>query len=87
MEHQKGGKPKNKNSCKTIKSGEEVVKKLRLKIITKTCYNVVMLNRLILLISLIAVIILMAMMNLTTPTEIGPSGVLIFFILNYLVMF
>lgn len=46
-----------------------------------------MLNRLILLVSLVAVIILLAMMNLTTPTEIGPSGVLVFFLLIYVVMF
>ena len=46
-----------------------------------------MLNRLILLVSLVAVVILMAMMNLTTPTAIGPSGVLVFFLLVYVVFF
>lgn len=39
------------------------------------------------LVSLIAVIIILAMINLTTPTEIGPLGVLVFFTMVYLVVF
>ena len=46
-----------------------------------------MLNRLIILASLIAVIILMVMINLTSPAEIGPLGVLVFFTMVYVVFF
>ena len=46
-----------------------------------------MLNRLILLISLVAVAILLVMLNLTTPAEVGPLGVLVFFTMIYVAMF
>ena len=46
-----------------------------------------MFNRLILLASLVAVIILMVMLNLTAPAEIGPLGVLVFFTMIYVVVF
>lgn len=46
-----------------------------------------MLNRLIILASLVAVIILMVMLNLTAPAEIGPLGVLVFFTMVYVVIF
>ena len=49
-------------------------------------YNQVMFNRLISFASLIAVVIILAMINLTTPTEVGPLGVLVFFIMVYLVV-
>jgi hypothetical protein len=42
-------------------------------------------DRIIVLMSLLAMIILMMMANLTTPSEIGPLGVLVFFTLIYLV--
>ena len=46
-----------------------------------------MLNRFIILASLIAVIILMVMLNVTAPAEIGPLGVLVFFTMVYIVVF
>ena len=46
-----------------------------------------MLNRFIELMSLVCLIVLMVMMNLTTPTEIGPLGVLVFFGGIYVVVF
>lgn len=46
-----------------------------------------MLNRFIYLISLVAMVVLLVMMNLTTPAEVGPLGVLVFFTTIYLVMF
>ena len=46
-----------------------------------------MLNRLIFLVSLVAAIIIAVMMNMTTPAEIGPLGVLFFFILVYIMVF
>ena len=45
-----------------------------------------MLKRLIFLISLVAVVVLLAMMNFTTPAEVGPLGVLVFFTTIYIVM-
>lgn len=45
-----------------------------------------MFNRVITLASLIALIVLMVMLNLTNPAAIGPLGVLIFFVMIYLVM-
>ena len=38
-----------------------------------------MVNRLIMLISLVASIVLVAMANFTNPAEVGPLGVLVFF--------
>lgn len=45
-----------------------------------------MLNLIVLLISLIAAAIIVAMLFFTTPAGIGPLGILIFFIMIYLVM-
>lgn len=46
-----------------------------------------MLNRVILLLSLVATVVLMVMLNFTTPAEIGPLGVLVFFTTVYIVVF
>ena len=52
----------------------------------KSCYNQVMVNRLIILFSLVALIVIMVMLNLTSPAEIGPLGVLVFFTMIYIVV-
>lgn len=46
-----------------------------------------MFNRIMLLISLALVIILLTMMNFTTPMEVGPFGVLLFFTTIYVIVF
>lgn len=46
-----------------------------------------MFNRLTTLLSLVAVIVILAMMNFTTPTDVGPLGVLVFFLMIYVVVF
>ena len=46
-----------------------------------------MFNRLMLLLSFVAVIIILAMINLTTPTSVGPLGVLVFFTMIYIVIY
>lgn len=46
-----------------------------------------MFNRLMILASLVAVIVILAMINLTTPTSVGPLGVLVFFTMVYVVIF
>ncbi|MBR2544099.1 hypothetical protein IKD57_00425 [Candidatus Saccharibacteria bacterium] len=46
-----------------------------------------MFNRIMLLLSLVAVIIILVMMNFTTPTSVGPLGVLVFLVTVYLVIF
>ncbi len=46
-----------------------------------------MFNRLSTLFSLIAIVVILAMMNLTTPTDVGPLGVLVFFIMVYIVVY
>lgn len=46
-----------------------------------------MLNRLILLICLVSTIVLVAMLNFTNPTDVGPLGVLVFFTAIYAVVF
>ena len=51
------------------------------------CYNEVMFNRLMLLLSLISVVVILAMINFTTPTGVGPLGVLVFFMMVYVVVF
>ena len=51
------------------------------------CYNKLMLNRMILLASLVSIIFIMVILNFTTPAGIGPFGVLIFFAMVYVVMF
>jgi len=50
-------------------------------------YNEVMFNRVLLIISLALAIILLAMMNFTTPMEVGPFGVLLFFTTIYVIVF
>ncbi|MBR5408592.1 hypothetical protein IK112_01435 [Candidatus Saccharibacteria bacterium] len=46
-----------------------------------------MFTRLMMLLSLLAVIIILAMINFTTPTGVGPLGVLVFFTMVYVVVF
>ena len=46
-----------------------------------------MFNRLMILLSLVSVIIILAMINLTTPTSVGPLGVLVFFTMIYMVIY
>ena len=50
------------------------------------CYNRVMVNRLIKMSSLIALAVMMVMLNFTTPAEVGPLGVLVFFTTVYIVV-
>ncbi|MBR1874981.1 hypothetical protein IJ798_01195 [Candidatus Saccharibacteria bacterium] len=45
-----------------------------------------MLNRLILFISIIAAVILASMLFFTTPADLGPLGIFVFFVMVYLVM-
>lgn len=52
------------------------------------CYNVDnMSRRLILILCLMASIVVLLMLNFTTPSEVGPLGVLVFFTMIYIVMF
>ncbi len=44
-------------------------------------------KHLVLVSSLIAAVILLVMLNFTTPTEIGPFGVLLFFAIFYVLVF
>jgi len=44
-------------------------------------------NRIILALSLIGLAVLILMLNFTSPTEVGPSGVLLFFTTFYVVVF
>ena len=46
-----------------------------------------MFNRLMFLFSLVAIIVILAMLNFTTPTGVGPLGVLVFFIMVYIIVF
>lgn len=46
-----------------------------------------MVNRLLILISAVLTVVLLAMMNFTTPTDAGPLGVLLFFTTLYIVLF
>ena len=50
-------------------------------------YNEVMFNRVMLLVSLALMIVLLAMMNFTTPMEVGPLGVLLFFTTIYVIVY
>lgn len=50
-------------------------------------YNEVMFNRIMLLLSLALTIMLLIMMNFTTPMEVGPLGVLLFFTTIYVIVF
>ncbi len=45
-----------------------------------------MVDRLLILISFVLSVVLLAMMNFTTPTDVGPLGVLVFFTTLYVVM-
>lgn len=47
------------------------------------CYNSLM-NKLLLVVSVCAAMVLLAMMFLTSPSEVGPVGVLVFFTTSYL---
>lgn len=44
-------------------------------------------KRLVSVLNLLAAVILLSMLNFTTPTEIGPLGVLVFFTTFYILMF
>ncbi len=44
-------------------------------------------NRVVLVASLMATVIILVMLNFTTPTELGPWGILLFFVLFYVVMY
>lgn len=46
-----------------------------------------MFNRIMLVLSLGLTILLLAMMNFTTPMEVGPLGVLLFFTTIYIIIF
>ena len=46
-----------------------------------------MFNRLICVASLISLVVLAVMVNLTTPSGVGPLGVLVFFTMVYIVVF
>lgn len=51
------------------------------------CYNIAMINRFISFFSLLAALILLLMMVFTTPSGVGPVGVLVFFTMIYVVLF
>lgn len=51
----------------------------------EVCYNTIMLNRLITILSLAAFSVMMVMLNFTTPAAVGPLGVLVFFTTIYMV--
>lgn len=53
----------------------------------ETWYNELMPKHLVLVLSLIAAVILLTMLNFTTPAGAGPLGVLLSFVLFYIVMF
>ena len=46
-----------------------------------------MFNRIMLLLSLVSVIVILVMMNFTTPTGVGPLGVLVFLVMLYILIF
>ncbi len=46
-----------------------------------------MFNRLTLVLSFVAVVVILAMINFTTPTGVGPLGVLVFFMMIYVVLY
>lgn len=56
-------------------------------VMPKKCYIENMPKHLIPVLSLTAVAVLLAMLNFTTPTGVGPLGVLVFFVAIYLLMF
>ena len=50
-------------------------------------YNMHMVNRLILILSLVVLSIILAILFLTSPATIGPLGILFFFVLVYFLSF
>ena len=50
-------------------------------------YNMHMVNRLILILSLVVLSIVLAILFLTSPATIGPLGILFFFVLAYFLSF
>ena len=46
-----------------------------------------MMNRVFLFLSMIAAVILAAMLFFTAPSEVGPLGILVFFLTTYMVVF
>lgn len=50
-------------------------------------YNEVMPKHLVLVLSLLAAVILLTMLNFVTPAGVGPLGVLLLFVLFYILMF
>lgn len=46
-----------------------------------------MFNRMMLLFSLVSIIVILVMMNFTTPTSVGPLGVLVFLTMLYVLVF
>lgn len=75
-----------KNETLAFRSGQGIPGRNKFRI-TFLWYNILMFNRLMLLLSLLAVIIILAMINLTTPTSVGPLGVLVFFTMIYVVIY
>ena len=43
-------------------------------------------DRIVTILSLVALIVILAMLNFTTPVDVGPLGVLVFFVAVYLLM-
>lgn len=64
--------------------GRDAPKKIFLK--AEVCYNEIMLKSIIPVISLISLAMLIVLLNFTTPTSLGPVGVLLFFVLVYVIM-
>lgn len=46
-----------------------------------------MFNRIMLLLSLVSIIVILVMINFTTPTGVGPLGVLVFLVMLYVLIF
>ena len=57
------------------------------KYIVRMTYNMYMVNRLILILSLVVLSIVLAILFLTSPATIGPLGILFFFVLVYFLLF
>ena len=57
------------------------------KYIVRMTYNMYMVNRLILILSLVVLSIVLAILFLTSPATIGPLGILFFFVLVYFLSF
>lgn len=57
------------------------------KYIVRMTYNMHMVNRLILILSLVVLSIVLAILFLTSPATIGPLGILFFFVLVYFLSF